>query len=120
MQAAPLDLRARLRERGGERVADREVAQVPDVQRLGRVRVPELHREALSLREVRERRLGAAAGLQRRAGRLDPAVGQAQAHSVAPACHGCHPRLALDPLELAPATPDRARQSDERGVSFRS
>ncbi len=80
-QAAPLDLPARLRERGGERVADREVAQVADVQRLGRVRVPELHREALPAREVGERGLGAAAGLQGGAGCLDPAVVEAQAHA---------------------------------------
>ena len=77
-QAAALDLPARLGERGGERVADREVAQVTDVQRLRRVRVPELHRVAPPAREVGERRLGAAAGLERGAGRFDPAVLQAQ------------------------------------------
>ena len=66
-QAAPLDLRAGLRERGGERVADREVAQVADVQRLGRVGVPELDREALPVRRgPTSVRLGAAAGLERR------------------------------------------------------
>ncbi len=52
-QAAPLDVPARLRERSGEGVADREVAQMADVQRLGGVRVPELDREAPALRRGR-------------------------------------------------------------------
>ena len=53
-----------LRERGGERIADREVAQVADVQRLGRVRVPELDGEALRpCAEIGERRFGASARL---------------------------------------------------------
>jgi hypothetical protein len=72
--AAALDLRAGLRESRGERVADRQIAQVPDVQRLRRVRVPELQREALPCGEIGERRLGATAGLQGGARQLDPAV----------------------------------------------
>ncbi len=97
--AATLDVCAGLRERSGKRVADREVAQVPDVQRLRRVRVPELHRDAPPLREIRQRRFRSAAGLERGAGPLDPRVGDAQPHRIALDEHALDPRLAAEPLE---------------------
>ena len=55
---------------------------MPDVQRLGRVGVPELHGIALSARQVDEFGFVATAGLERRPGRLDPAVAQAQLDAV--------------------------------------
>ncbi len=73
-----------------------------DVQRLGRVRVPELDRDALTLRKIRERLLGAAARLERGARPLHPAVAHAHAHAVAAALQRLHPGLALEPLELGP------------------
>ena len=98
-QAAPLDLRARLGECGAERVADREIAQVAHVQRLRRVCIPELHRVALSMSEVGERRLRRCHRPPRRP-RLF--LSNCRAGAAAPRlrrAHGLYPRLTLDPLE---------------------
>jgi hypothetical protein len=67
MMLRPLDLAAGLRQRGAERVAEREVAQVADVQRLGRVGVPEVEREAPPRRCRRSRRRPLASSSSRRA-----------------------------------------------------
>ncbi len=50
--AAPLDLAAGLGQRRAERIAERQVAQVADVQRLGRVGVPEVERVGATRGEV--------------------------------------------------------------------
>src|ERR1700756_524528 len=76
--AAPLDLAAGLAQRRAERVAERQVAQVADVQRLGRVGVPEVEREAAALGEVGVR--GRLAGGESGTGALDPLAGEARLH----------------------------------------
>ena len=75
-QAAVLDPGTTTPHRGGERVAERQVAEVADVERLGRVGAPEVDGVALAGGEfgvrIRDR-----PGLQRLAARLDPVVGEA-------------------------------------------
>ena len=98
-QAAPLDLRAGLLERGRDRVAEREVAQMSYVQGLGRVGIPELHREALTVRQIGQGRFGAATGLERRSGRLDPAVVESQLHAALDTCERGRPWLSFGSLQ---------------------
>ena len=111
-QAAALDLRAGLRERRGERVADREVAQVAGVQRLGRVGVPELDREALPGREVRERRLRAAARLERGAAWLRSSRRRGAPSRPRVARHPAPPKARLRSAR-APAASRRPRASGQ-------
>ncbi len=97
--AAPLDLAAGLGQRGAQGVAEGEVAQVADVQRLGRVGVPEVEREAAVAGDVGVgARLGSA-GLEGSALLLDPAVGKPHPGAIAVALHGVHPRLAFELLQ---------------------
>ncbi len=51
-QAAPLDGRAGLGQGGAQRVTDRQVAQVPDVERLGGVGAPEVDGGPLARRQI--------------------------------------------------------------------
>ena len=118
--AATLDVCAGLRERSRERVADRQVAQVPDVQRLRRVRVPELHRDAPSLREVRQRRFRPAAGLERGAGPLDPRVGDAQRARSRPRRARARPTARRRAARAPLARPASFCHCGERGTSITS
>ena len=77
-----LDVRAGGPQRAGDRLPERDVAQVPDVQRLRRVRVAEVDdRAGAGLQAVRLH-AGQAAGLQPRAGGGDPLVGEAHQEAL--------------------------------------
>ena len=95
--AAALDLATGLAQRRAERIAERQVAQVANVQGLGRVGVPEVEREAATGGEVGVRRR--LAGGEGSAGRLDPLRGEARLYLSAVAVDALDPGLALDPLQ---------------------
>ena len=109
----------RLCERRGQRVADREIAQVADVQRLGRVRVPELDREAPAVRKVRERRLA-----RRRPQRRRPSLrssrrrGAVATPSLVRAHRSTHGSASIRSSTSSESA--SSRQSAERGTSLRS
>gem|GEM_PF-6397836 len=94
--AAPLDLAAGLRQGVAERVAQRQVAHVADVQRLGRVGVPEVEREAPARGAATAAgdRLGAL--LQRGAATGDPVVVETQPDLPLAALDRGRPGLGLD------------------------
>ena len=107
-------------QRGGERVAEREVAEVADVERLGRVGAPEVDGVALARR--RGRRVGASA--------LPPASSAAPFASIQSSARRTSTPVAGS-TDLAPTArrrsaraPQRARgrprQSRRRGTSIRS
>ena len=83
-----------------EGVSERQVAQVADVQRLGRVGVPEIEREAPAGGDVATARHRLLALLQRGSPPVDPAVVEAQPDLAAVGFDRLDPGQALDPLQV--------------------
>ena len=98
-QAAVLDPGAADPQPGGDRVAERQVAQVADVERLGRVRAPEVDGVALARGEVGVRLRVRAAGLERLAARRDPVVGEPDVDALRVLVDRGDGRVGGDPVE---------------------
>ncbi len=118
--AAPLDLAAGLRQRVAERVAERQVAHVADVQRLGRVGVPEVEREGAPGGDVAAARNRIGALLQGGSAARDPLVVEAQPDLLLAALDRRDPGVGLDLLQrrerrsvLAPALCQRHQHQVE-------
>ncbi len=98
-QAAVLHPGAADPQRSGDRVAERQVAQVADVERLGRVRAPEVDGIALAGGEVVVRLRVGDAGLECLAPRRDPVVGEADVDSPGVLMDDGDRRVGGDPVE---------------------